>query len=151
METLPYPLLRFDGAVEHDPAVEAWLASLPDWAAPIARAWFAKMRGCGADVRELLHDGCPTACVGDAPFAYVHVFTSHAHAGFFHGASLADPGRLLEGKGKYMRHVKLRPGAPVDGKALEGLIAAAYRDIRPRLEAERGTPGPKRAGRTKKR
>jgi hypothetical protein len=26
------------------------------------------MRQCGGDVRELMHDGCPTACVDDAAF-----------------------------------------------------------------------------------
>jgi len=91
------------------------------------------MRGCGADVRELLHDGCPTACVGDAAFAYVNAFSAHASVGFFHGADLADPAGLLEGSGKRMRHVKLRWGAPVNAAAMNGLIAAAYSDIRRRL------------------
>ena len=44
-----------------------------------------------------------------------------------------DPGGLLEGDGKRMRHVKLRPGAALDEKALATLIAAAYQDIRRRL------------------
>jgi hypothetical protein len=35
------------------------------------------MRKCGDEVRELLHDGCTVACLGDAPFGYVDVFTSH--------------------------------------------------------------------------
>jgi hypothetical protein len=87
------------------------------------------MRRCGDDVRELLHDGLPTVCVDDAPFAYVGVFKDHVNVGFFHGASLADPAGLLEGTGKSMRHVKLRPGVAFNEKALEVLIAAAYRDI----------------------
>jgi hypothetical protein len=56
--------------------------------------------------------------------------------GFFHGAALDDPASLLEGAGKRMRHVKVRWRAPVDEAALNALIAAAYRDIRARLEAE---------------
>jgi hypothetical protein len=91
------------------------------------------MRGCGADVRELLHDGCPVACVGDAPFGYVNAFKAHANVGFFHGASLADPASLLEGAGKRMRHVKLRPGEELDADALSDLIAEAYRDIQQRF------------------
>jgi hypothetical protein len=90
------------------------------------------MRGCGDDVRELLHDGCPVACVGDAPFGYVNAFKAHANVGFFHGAVLADPAGLMEGKGKRMRHVKLRPGKELDVEALSELIAAAYHDIRRR-------------------
>jgi hypothetical protein len=91
------------------------------------------MRQCGADVRELMHDGCPTVCVEDAPFAYVNAFKAHVNVGFFHGAGLTDPAGLLQGTGKYMRHVKVKPGLALDGSSLEGLITAAYRDIVARL------------------
>ena len=126
-------LLRFPGAARRDPAVDAWFDSrLPELGA-IAREWFLQMRGCGSDVRELLHDGHPTACVGDAAFAYTNVFTAHVNVGFFHGATLPDPARLLQGDGKYMRHVKLQPGTAVDASSLEALITAAYLDIKARL------------------
>ena len=92
------------------------------------------MRKCGDEVRELLHDGCPVACLGDAPFGYVNVFTSHVNVGFFHGASLPDPARLLQGAGKFMRHVKLRPGTPTNNPALHRLIDTAYEDIKARVE-----------------
>ena len=97
------------------------------------RPWFERMRGCGDDVRELFHDGCPVACVGDAPFGHVNAFKAHASVGFFHGAALQDPAGLLQGTGKYMRHVKVRPGQALDRSSLEALIAAAYRDIVARL------------------
>jgi hypothetical protein len=92
------------------------------------------MRKCGDEVRELIHDGCPVACLGDAPFGYVNVFTSHVNVGFFHGASLPDPSRLLQGTGKHMRHVKLIPGAPTQEAALYTFIDAAYADIKARVE-----------------
>jgi len=100
----------------------------------IARQWFEVMRNCGDEVRELLHDGAPTACLGDAPFGYVNVFTSHVNVGFFHGAALPDPDRLLQGAGKFMRHVKLKPGTAINSAALSRLIAAAYSDIKARVE-----------------
>jgi len=99
----------------------------------LARRWFEVLRACGDDVRELLHDGHPTACVGDAAFAYVNVFTAHVNVGFFHGAELADPDGLLEGAGRWMRHVKLRPGHDVDAAALRTLINTAYADMARRL------------------
>ena len=102
-----------------------------------ARLWCERMRRCGDDVQELLHDGHPTACVGEAAFAYVNAFTAHVNVGFFLGAYLADPKGLLEGTGKQMRHVKLRPGADVDRAALDGLIQAAYRRVRSEV---RSTP-----------
>jgi hypothetical protein len=125
--------LTFTGAVKRDSAIDDWLERQPGELGSIARTWFAVMRQCGADVLELIHDGAPTACVEDAPFAYVNAFTSHVNVGFFHGAALADPAGLLEGTGKRMRHVKLRPGQPVDAPALEALIDAAHRDIVERL------------------
>lgn len=133
------PLFRLPSAVPHDPAVEAWFAQGPDALRLMVRPWFARMRGCGADVREVMHDGCPTACVGEAAFAYVAAFSAHANVGFFFGAELADPAGLLQGAGKRMRHVKLRWGEPADEAALGGLIDAAYADMRRRLaSADRG-------------
>ncbi len=127
-------LLRFDGAVERDPAIDAWLKAHRGELGDIAREWFEVMRRCGDEVRELMHDGCPVACLGDAPFGYVNVFTSHVNVGFFHGAALPDPARLLEGKGKFMRHVKLKPGAATNAAALRALVHAAYADIKARVE-----------------
>jgi len=127
-------ILRFNGALERHPAIDAWMKDHPGELGAIARQWFELMRNCGDEVRELLHDGCPVACLGDAPFAYVNVFTSHVNVGFFHGASLPDPARLLQGDGKYMRHVKLRPGTPTNEAALTQLIETAYEDIKSRVE-----------------
>ena len=126
--------LRFNGGVERDPAIDAWLAERAGELGAIAHRWFEVMRGCGDEVRELLHDGCPVACLGDAPFGYVNVFTAHVNVGFFHGASLPDPSRLLQGNGRYMRHVKLRPGTAIDDAALRVLIEMAYSDIKARVE-----------------
>jgi hypothetical protein len=128
-------LLRFDGTVERDPAVDAWLKKHGGELGGIAREWFEVMRKCGDEVREILHDGCPVACLGDAPFAYVNVFNSHVNVGFFHGAALLDPGRMLQGTGKFMRHVKLRPGTATDAASLRRLIETAYSDIKTRVEA----------------
>ena len=102
----------------------------------IARHWFEVMRDCGNDVRELLHDGHPTACVGDAAFAYVNAFTAHVNVGFFRGAEIADPYNLLKGTGRFMRHVKLIPETNIDPGALAQLIKVAYDDMRGRLKAE---------------
>jgi Domain of unknown function (DU1801) len=128
--------MRFPSAVRRDPSVDAWFAMPDAELRRLAQPWFERMRDCGADVFELLADGHPTVCVGDAAFAYVDAFSAHVNVGFFHGAALDDPAGLLEGAGKRMRHVKLRWGAPVDAPALNDLIAAAYRDIRLRLAAE---------------
>jgi hypothetical protein len=133
-------LLRFDGAADCDPAIEAWFRQHPGELGDIARHWFEVMRSCGDEVRELLHDGCPVVCLGDVPFAYVNAFTAHANVGFFQGASLPDPARILQGSGKFMRHVKLKPGAAHPATALAKLIEAAYWDIKTRIENSQCAP-----------
>jgi hypothetical protein len=132
-------IFRISGAVKRDPAVNRWFAEGAVELRSIAQEWFARMRQCGDDVREALHDGCPVACVQDAPFGYVNAFKSHVNVGLFHGAALDDRAALLEGTGKRMRHVKLTAGRELNGVALTALIDAAYRDIRARLRAERSS------------
>lgn len=127
-------LLRFDGGVERDPAINAWMKAHGGELGAIARQWFEVMRNCGDEVRELFHDGCPVACLGDVPFGYVNVFTAHVNVGFFHGAALPDPARMLQGAGKFMRHVKLKPGTATNAAALSTLIHTAYADIKARVE-----------------
>jgi hypothetical protein len=128
-------LLRFPSATRHDPAIDAWLRGQRDDLRPLVETWFARMRRCGEDVRELMHDGCPTVCVEDAAFGYVAAFREHVDVGFFLGALLEDPTGLLEGTGKRGRHVKLRPGRAVDSAALARLVEAAYVDVATRLRS----------------
>lgn len=129
-------LMRFPTAVRRDPGIEAWFEAPEHPLRRMARPWFERMRDCGPDVRELMHDGAPTACVGEAAFAYVNAFTAHVNVGFFQGASLPDPVGLLEGSGKRMRHVKVRWGEPINDDALGELIGAAYGDMRRRVAEE---------------
>ena len=119
--------------------MDAWLSAEPAELRSLARHWFLRMRGCGHDVRELMHDGCPVACIEDAPFGYVNSFKNHVNVGFYNGAHLEDPAAILQGSGKRMRHVKLIPGEPVDSKALSDLIVAAYQDIKDRLSELAGS------------
>ncbi len=128
-------LFRFPEAIDRDPAVDRWMTEQPDELAVIARHWFDVMRGCGDDIRELVHDDHPTACVTDAAFAYVDAFSAHINVGFYRGSELADPAGLLEGSGKFMRHVKLKPGRELNAAALRQLIETAYRDMQRRVQA----------------
>lgn len=126
-------IFRFPEALDRSEPVEKWLNEQSGELGTIARKWFTFMRGCGNNVRELMHDGYPTVCLGEAAFAYVGVFQSHVNVGFFHGAALPDSASLLQGTGKSMRHVKLIPGLAIDHSCVEALITSAYRDISARL------------------
>ncbi len=129
-------LFRFSRTLDHDPDIDVWWTKQPDELRVIAQRWFRRLRECGDDVREALHDDQPTACVDNVAFAYVDAFTAHVNVGFFHGAQLDDPDGLLQGSGRFMRHVKLRPGDKIDQHALTRLIESAYRDIKQRLSLE---------------
>ena len=119
-------LFTLDGAVVRDPRVEQWFENPPSELRLLAKRWFKDLHACGPDVTELLHDGHPTACVEGLAFGYVNAFTAHVNVGFFLGASLPDPFGLLQGTGRFMRHVKVRPGLPTNESALRDLIANAY-------------------------
>jgi len=133
-ESLMSSLFLFPTAVRRDPAVETWMGRHAGELGVIARRWFDVLRGCGDDVRELLHDGHPTACVGEAAFGYVNAFTAHVNVGFFRGAQIADPDGLLQGTGKFMRHVKIIPGEVLNTDSLTKLIETAYGDMKRRIE-----------------
>lgn len=120
-------MFNFANAVRHEPEIDAWFSQDPVEKFAIARKWFNVMRDCGKDIHELIHDGCPVACVGSTAFAYVNVFSKHINVGFFNGNELEDPSELLEGTGKRMRHVKIRPGVDIDNQALTKLIDQSYR------------------------
>lgn len=139
-------VLTFTGVTPRDAAVQAWLDGEPRELRRIAQLWFQKMRECGGDVRELMHDGCPTACVGEAGFGYVNSFKDHVNVGFFRGSTLPDPEALLQGTGKLGRHVKLFPDTAFSHPAaLEILITEAYRNIKACL----GAGEPTKAGRSR--
>ena len=129
-------LMLFPSAAKRDPAVEVWMREHSGELGAIAQRWFEVMRDCGSDVRELIHDGAPTACIGDAAFAYVNAFKDHVNVGFFLGAQLVDPDGLLEGNGKFMRHVKLRPEREVDARSLMKLIETAYTEMKELLNSD---------------
>ena len=135
---MPSIVFRLPGSVRRDAAIEVWMRRQSGELGAIARRWFEVMRGCGNDVREVLHDGHPTACVRDAAFGYVNAFRDHVNVGFFRGAEIADPAGLLEGTGRFMRHVKLRPERDVDATALTKLIETAYTDMRLRVNVVSG-------------
>jgi hypothetical protein len=134
-------LFPLSGASRRSAEVENWMREHDDQLGALARKWFDVIRACGEDVHDLLHDGHPTACVGGVALAYVNAFQAHVNVGFFLGTALADPDGLLEGAGRFMRHVKVQPGKPLDEMVLERLIRAAYLDLKRHL----GTDG---AGRT---
>jgi hypothetical protein len=70
-------------------------------------------------------NGCWVNAKG--PVAYVYSDKGFVQFGFFRGASLEDKKGLLEGKGQYVRHIKVRTVAGIDRTAFGALLRQAAR------------------------
>lgn len=64
--------------------------------------------------------GCWT--LDDTPRVYIHAEPDHVQFGFYAGASLEDPHAVLVGKGKHVRHVKIRTTKDIPREALVALL-----------------------------
>ncbi len=128
-------LLRYTGKDIQNINLDSWLKQKPQELHSIAIKWFTVIQNCGNDVQDIFHDGYPIGCVDNAPFAYVNIFQAHVNVGFFYGVELPDKTGLLEGNGKRMRHIKLKPDLKYDEKEIVSLIDFAYTDIKQRLKA----------------
>jgi hypothetical protein len=62
---------------------------------------------------------------GKAPVAYVYSAPDHVQFGFFGGSALRDPTRLLNGEGKFVRHIKVRRRADINESAFGALLRQA--------------------------
>ena len=61
------------------------------------------------------------------PIAYVYSAPDHVQFGFFNGSALKDPKRLLNGSGKFVRHIKVAKGSDIDEKPYAALLRQAIR------------------------
>lgn len=102
----------------------------PDLAA-IARRLRAMIRGVDASTVETVRLGDNAATYGVGPkkmtdgYAYIMPMRGYVNLGFYQGALLADPQRLLEGTGKGLRHVKIRTLSDANRPSVRALVAAA--------------------------
>lgn len=129
---LPVPTrrYRYRSTVRHDPAIDAYVQSVKGDLGAIVARLVALVRSTVPDHDELRVHGAPQFCVGGEPFCYVVGYAKHVNLGFCEGAGLRDPEKLLEGTGKAMRHVKIRPGAEFPGKVLSRMVQEAARRVR---------------------
>jgi hypothetical protein len=64
---------------------------------------------------------------GPKPVAFVYAAPDHVQFGFFAGSALKDPKKLLQGAGRYVRHVKVRATSALDAQALRALLQQAVK------------------------
>jgi len=116
----------------------------PDLAA-IARRVRAMIRAVDKSTVETVRLGDNAATYGVGPkkmtdgYTYIMPKRGYINLGFYQGAVLADPDRLLEGTGKGLRHVKIRSVSEANRPSVRALVAAAL------AQRRRDATGPARA------
>lgn len=64
---------------------------------------------------------------GDLPLIFIHTEPDHIQFGFFGGAALSDPKKLLRGKGKFIRHIRVEKIEDVDDAVFAAMIRKALK------------------------
>ncbi len=106
---------------------DLYLADQPPKQQKIIKALRAFVKRAAPKLTESVKWGNGCWVQGKVPIAYVYSDTDHVQFGFIRGSSLEDPRGLLQGKGQYVRHTKLRSPAEIDEKALRALLRQAIR------------------------
>jgi len=106
---------------------DLYLADQPAKNRTIIKALRAFVKRTAPKLEEAVKWGNGCWVKGKAPIAYVYSDTDHVQFGFIRGASLADPKKLLQGKGQYVRHVKVRKVGDIDPKTFGAFLRQALR------------------------
>ncbi|MCS6818902.1 MAG: DUF1801 domain-containing protein [Chitinophagales bacterium] len=64
---------------------------------------------------------------------YIKPLKDSVNLGFFHGAKLNDPQKMLQGTGKSLRHVKFKRKEDIDLEAVKMLLQAALKEHNERI------------------
>ena len=106
---------------------DLYLADQPPKNKTIIRALRAFVKRTAPKLEESVKWGNGCWVNGKAPVAYVYSDKGFVQFGFFRGAALEDKKGLLEGKGQYVRHIKVRAVADIDRAAFAALLRQAAR------------------------
>jgi hypothetical protein len=104
---------------------DLYLADQPPRNQKIIRALRRFVKRVAPKLEESVKWGNGCWVKGKEPVAYVYSDAEYVQLGFFRGASLKDPKGLLEGKGQYVRHIKVRTVGDIDEKPFAALLRQA--------------------------
>lgn len=114
-----------------NPSVKDWLANLPPELRIIAKQLRAVARKQMPGAHEFIYHDAIGYSVSDSPFDRICYIApqkkGYVNFGFFFGAGLPDPKKLLIGEGKRLRHIKIWSVEEAKNPALAELIAATWK------------------------
>lgn len=118
--------------MSNNPTVEEYLANLPPDLQAIGRELVVVARKNMAGAYEFIYHDAVGYAVTESPFDRICYIApqkkGYVNFGFFFGANLPDPEHLLAGKGKRMRHVKVRSVEEAQDPGLGKLITATWKE-----------------------
>jgi hypothetical protein len=91
----------------------------------VIRALRAFVKRVSPKLQESVKWGNGCWILGKTPVAYVYSAPDFTQFGFFAGSSLKDPKRLLNGAGKFVRHIKVVKPSDIDEGAFAALLRQA--------------------------
>lgn len=94
---------------------------------PVIRALRAFVKRTAPKLVEAVKWGNGCWVKGKVPVAYVYSAPDDVQFGFFMGSALKDPKKLLEGSGRYVRHIKVRKPSDIDPRAFAALLRQAIK------------------------
>lgn len=119
------------------PTVEEWLKKLSPDLQSITRELIAVARKKMPKAHEFIYHDAVGYSINDSPFDRICYIApqqkGYVNFGFFFGAGLPDPKKLLVGEGKRIRHVKIWTVQEANNPALAKLIAATWKEAPQRV------------------
>lgn len=107
------------------PSFDAYSAAQSPRHRTIIRALRKLVKKTAPGLQESVKWGNGCWISGTTPVCYVYTAPDHVQYGFFRGAQLKDPGGLLQGAGKYVRHIKVRRVSEIDESTFGALLRQA--------------------------
>lgn len=109
--------------------VQHFLDNLPAATREITLELRETVQGIMPEAHEFIYHHALTYGTSESSndrFCYIAPFTSHVNLGFMFGTHLQDPGHLLEGEGKRLRHIKVRDPETIRNPAIRQFLQAAW-------------------------
>jgi hypothetical protein len=117
--------------MKDDPTVDKWLEKLSPDLQKVTRELIAIARKNMPGVHEFIYHDAVGYSVNDSPFDRICYIApqkkGYVNFGFFFGAGLPDPKKLLVGEGKRLRHVKIWNVEEAKNPALAKLILVTWK------------------------
>src|ERR1041385_4787993 len=101
---------------------DEYLADQPPKNRSIIRGLRRFVKRVAPELEESVKWGNGCWLKGKIPIAYVYSAPDYVQFGFLRGSALKDPKKLLEGKGQYVRHIKVRKPSDIDEAAFRALL-----------------------------